>query len=115
MQTGPDTPCVQRNRPPELLELYAALEAFVKSLGPVELVTRDRYVLLRTQRIFTDLVIMSDAIRVAIHLPHKIESALFIKVVADRRHVTHVAKLRSKSELDAVKPFVREAYTHSLA
>ncbi len=105
---------VLRNRSPELVAIYAALEVFVKSLGEVEFVTRDRYVLLRTRRIFTDLVIMTDAVRVAVHLPRRIESPLFIKVVADRRHVTHVAKLRQLDELEAVKPFVREAYTHSL-
>ena len=104
---------VLRNRPPELVELYGALERFAKSLGPLEFVTRDRYVLLRTKRIFTDLVIMTDAVRVAIHLSRKVNSPLFIKVVADRRHVTHVAKLRRMEELEAVKPFLREAYEHS--
>jgi len=54
---------VLRNQPPEIAELYAALEAFAKSLGPVELVTRDRYVLLRSTRIFADAILMSDALR----------------------------------------------------
>jgi hypothetical protein len=38
---------VLRNRPDELVELYGELERYVKSLGPVEFVTRERYVLLR--------------------------------------------------------------------
>jgi predicted transport protein len=104
---------VLRNRPPEVVELYAALEEFAKSLGPVEFVTRDRYVLLRSHRIFADAVIMSDALRLAIHLPRKAEHELFIKVGSDRRHVTHVAKLRAMEELEAMKPFLREAYEHS--
>ncbi len=45
---------VLRNRPPEVVELYVALERSAKSLGPVESVTRERYVLLRSPRIFAD-------------------------------------------------------------
>lgn len=101
---------VLRNRPAEVVELYTALEAFVKSLGPVELVTRERYVLLRGKRIFADVVIMAGALRLAIHLSRTAKHSQFIKVVADRRHVTHVAKLRAMSELEVMKPFLREAY-----
>jgi hypothetical protein len=106
---------VLRNRPPEVVKLYAALEKFAKSLGPVELVTRERYVLLRSNRIFADAVMMSDALRLAIHLPRKAEHQLFMKVAADRKHVTHVAKLRAVEELELMKPFLREAYAHSLS
>lgn len=48
---------VLRNRPPELVELYAQLKEFVKSLGPMEFVTRERYVLMRSKRIFADLTV----------------------------------------------------------
>lgn len=106
---------VLRNRPPEVVKLYAALEKFAESLGPVEFVTRDRYVLLRSQRIFADAVIMSDGIRLAIHLGRKAEHKLFIKVVADRKHVTHVAKLHVMEELEAMKSFLTEAYEHSIS
>ena len=106
---------VLRNRPPEIVELYAALETFVKSLGPVEFVTRERYVLLRTNRIFADLVIMSDALRLAIHLSREAKNPLFIKVGADRKQVTHVAKLRRMNEFEAMKPFLREAYEYSIS
>jgi hypothetical protein len=104
---------VLRNRPPELVELYAALEAFAKSLGPVEFVTRERYVLLRTNRIFADLVVRSDALRLVIHLSRKVEHELFVKVGSDRRQASHVAMLRSPDELEAMKPFLREAYDYS--
>jgi len=89
------------------------IEAFAMSLGSVELVARERYVLLRTTRIFADLVVMSGSIRLAIHLPRKATHSLFSKVVADRRHVTHVAQLHHATEFDAMKPFVREAYAYS--
>jgi predicted transport protein len=105
---------VLRNRPPDIVELYAALETFAKSLGPVEFVTRERYVLLRSDRIFADLVVMSDGLRLAIHLPRKVENTLFVKIGSDRRHVTHVAKLHDMSELETMKPFLREAYEYSL-
>jgi predicted transport protein len=106
---------VLRNRPPEIVELFAALETFAKALGPVEFVTRERYVLLRSNRIFADLVIMSDALRLAIHLSRKVENRLFIKIGSNRRQVTHVAKLRSRKELEIMKPFLREAYEYSIS
>jgi len=75
-----DRGAVLRNRPPEVVALYEALEAFAKSLGRVEFVTRERYVLLRSTRIFADLVIMSDALRLAIHLSRRVENRLFVKI-----------------------------------
>jgi hypothetical protein len=106
---------VLRNRPPEVVDLYAALETFAKSLGPVEFVTRERYVLLRSNRIFADCTIMSDALRLAIHLSRKVQSNLFIKVASDRKQVTHVAILRDTQELETMKPFLREAYEWSIS
>jgi predicted transport protein len=88
---------------------------FASSLGSVEFVTRERYVLLRSRRIFADVVVMTDALRLAIHLSRKVEHGLFIKVAADRKHVTHVAKLHDMEELDAMKPFLREAYEYSVS
>jgi hypothetical protein len=108
-----DRAAVLKKRPPEIVQLFEALERFAKSLGAVEFVARERYVLLRTQRIFTDLVIMSDALRVAIHLPRKAANPLFVKVAAAPRHVTHVAMLRRPEELETLKPFLREAYQYS--
>jgi predicted transport protein len=106
---------VLRGRPSEVVDLYAALETFAKSLGPVEFVTRDRYVLIRGNRIFADLVIMSDALRIAIHLSRRVESRLFVKIGSVGRKVTHVAKLRNMAELETMKPFLREAYEYSIS
>jgi predicted transport protein len=106
---------VLRNRRPEVVELYAALETFAKSLGPVEFVTRERYVLLRSHRIFADLTIMSDTLRLAIHLSREAKNPLFIKVGSDRRQVTHVVKLHTLAELEIMKPFLREAYEFSIS
>jgi hypothetical protein len=105
---------VVRNRPRSVVELYAAIESFARSLGPIELVTRDRYVLLRSVRVFADLVIMTEAVRVAVHLGRKVDVPMFFKVVADRRFVTHVAKLKARKELEPVKPFLKEAYEFSV-
>jgi predicted transport protein len=106
---------VLRNRPREVVELYVALEQFAKSLGPVEFVTRERYVLLRSQRIFADAVIMSNALRLAIHLARKADHKLFFKIVSDRKRVTHVAKLHDMHELGSMKSLLREAYEHSIS
>jgi hypothetical protein len=105
---------VIRNRPQAIVELYASIESFAKSLGPIELVTRDRYVLLRSVRIFADLVIMADAVRRAVHLGRRVDAPIFFKVGNDRRHVTHVAKLKTKQEFEQVKPFLKEAYRFSM-
>jgi hypothetical protein len=105
---------VVRDRPPAIVALYAAIESFARSLGPIELVTRDRYVLLRSVRIFTDLVIMADAVRVAIHLGRRVDLPLFFKIVADHRQVSHVAKITTKREWEQVAPLVREAYEFSI-
>jgi predicted transport protein len=106
---------VLRNRAPEIVDLYEALERFARSLGPVELVTRERYVLLRSSRIFADVVVMADGLRLAIHLPRKVDHKLFIKIAADRKQVTHVAKLHDMKELEAMQAFLRDAYEYSIS
>ncbi|HVW29233.1 MAG TPA: DUF5655 domain-containing protein [Polyangiaceae bacterium] len=105
---------ILRNRPESVVRTYAAIEAFVKLLGEIEIVARDRYVLFRSVRIFADLNIMADAVRTAIHLERKVEDPRFIKVVEDRKKVTHVVKLRSESDVDAIKAYLKEAYEVSL-
>jgi len=105
---------VLRNRPDSLVQLYAAIESFAKSLGPIEIVARDRYVLLRSVRIFADLVIMSDAVRIAIHLRRKLDDPLFFKVVSDAKKVTHVAKLQTKQEFTVIRAYLKEAYNVSI-
>jgi hypothetical protein len=106
---------VLRNRDPKLVRLYEAIEAYVKSLGPVEVVTRERYVLFRSVRIFSDLVLMTDAVRIAIHLSCKAAHPIFFKIGSDDKTVTHVAKLRTARDFTVVKPYIKEAYARSLA
>src|SRR4051812_6334181 len=57
-----------RNRPPELVKLYNAIEASVKKQKGVEVVAKNRCALFRTTRIFADLVVMKDALRLAVLL-----------------------------------------------
>jgi predicted transport protein len=106
---------VLRNRPESLVLLYAALEDFAKSLGKVEIVTRERYVLFRSTKIFTDIVVMKDALRVAIHLGRQIEHPIYFKIGTDRKHITHVAKITTPAQFSALKPHLREAYEFSLS
>jgi hypothetical protein len=106
---------VLRNRPEKIVRLYASVEAFARSLGTVEFVTRNRYVLLRTVRIFADLVIMTDAVRIAIHLQRKVEEPHFFRVVTDGKKFSHVAKLQTQQDFNAVKRYLKEAYEVSLA
>ena len=106
---------VLRNRPPHIVDLFTALETFVHSLGPVEVVARERYVLFRSNRIFADLTVMSDALRLVIHLGRKAESPLFIKIASDSKRASHVAKLHSPDDLNTLEPFLREAYEYSLS
>ena len=58
---------------------------------------------------------MSEAVRLAIHLPRQVSHELFFKVVAERRQVTHVVKLHSPSQARAMAAFLREAYTFSVS
>ena len=110
-----DRSAVLRNRPPRVLALYAELETFLNTLGEVETVARERYVLFRNTRIFADLTVMTDSLRLVIHLSRRAQHTLFEKVVSDRRHVSHVAKLHDSHELNEMKPFLREAYRDSLS
>jgi hypothetical protein len=109
-----DGKSVLRNRPEALVRVYELVEAFVKTLGPVEIVARERYVLLRSVRIFSDLVIMTDAVRIAIHVQRELSDPIFFKVVSDGKKVTHVAKLLTEADFKRVKPHLKEAYAVSL-
>lgn len=100
-----------KNRPPALVDLYGKLEAIVRKCGDVEIVTRDRYALFRTTRIFTDLTVMQDALRVVIHLDREVRAPYFIKIKRDKKRVSHVAKIRTPAELRVITPLLREAYT----
>ena len=73
------------------------------------------YLFLRSRRIFADLVLMTDALRVVVHLRRRARSPLFFKIAADRNHVSHVAKLRDEQALSALKPYLREAYDFSVS
>ena len=106
---------VLQNRPAELVRLYEAVEKFVTALGPIEIVTRERYALFRSTRIFADLVVMKDVLRLAIHLRREATDDAFFKVAREKNKFTHVAKLKSLAELRALKPYLKEAYEASLA
>ena len=104
-----------RDRPDSVVRTYATIEAFAKTLGAVEIVTRDRYALLRTGRIFADLVVMSSAVRIAVHLGRRLNDPIFFKVASDRKRVTHVAKLTTVEDVELIKPHLKEAYDLSLS
>ena len=105
---------VLRDRPAEMVELYAVVEAFVKGLGSVEVVTRERYALFRSVRIFADLTVMRDALRIVIHLRRAVADPMFFKVVSGKNAVSHVAKLETKQEFQKLAPYLKEAYQVSL-
>ncbi len=106
-----DRTSLLRDRPATLVQLYDSLEAKVRSFGPVEIVTRDRYALFRTTRIFTDLTVMRDALRVVIHLDRQVTAPCFVRTGrGSARRVSHVALVRTGAELRALTPWLREAY-----
>ena len=76
----------------------------------MEVVTRDRYALFRTTRIFADLTVMRDALRVAIHLGRKAAASCFIKIGQSGKRVSHVALVRTAEDLRTIIPFLREAF-----
>jgi predicted transport protein len=99
-----------KNRPPALVDLYGKLEATVKGFGAVEIVARDRYALFRATRIFTDLTVMRDALRVVIHLGREVKAPYFLKIARDGKRVSHVTTIRTSAELRVITPLLREAY-----
>ncbi len=70
--------------------------------------------MLRSRRIFGDVVITSNALRLAIRRSRGAEHELFIEVGSDRGRVTHVAMLCTVEELESMRPFLREAYEESI-
>ncbi|HXB21116.1 MAG TPA: DUF5655 domain-containing protein [Candidatus Solibacter sp.] len=99
-----------KDRPTALTDLYRKLETTVKGFGDVEVVTRDRYALFRTTRIFADLTVMRDALRVVVHIGRKVNAPYFIKVAKGDKRVSHVALVRTAEELRTIMPFLREAF-----
>ena len=99
-----------RGRPPALTDLYRKLETRVRRFGDVEVVTRDRYALFRTTRIFADLTVMRDALRVVVHLGRRVSEPYFIKIGPSGRRVSHVVLVRTSTDLRTVMPFLREAF-----
>jgi uncharacterized protein DUF5655 len=97
-------------RPRALADLYRKLESTVRRFGNVEVVTRDRYALFRTTRIFADLTVMRDALRVVIHLGRKAGAPQFVKIGPVNRRISHVALVRTAQDLRAIIPFLREAF-----
>ena len=96
---------------PALVKLYGELERKLKAFGLVEIVARGRYALFRTTRVFADLVFMRDALRLALLLNREVRDPLFFKIQAMSTHrIAHVAKLRSKADLEAVVAYLKEAY-----
>jgi hypothetical protein len=97
------------------VQIYELIEAHAKTLGPVEIVTRQRYALFRSVRIFADLTVMTSCVRLVIHLRRQVADPAFSKIVSgDKMAVSHVAKLTTPDEWDVVKSYFEEAYRVSL-
>ena len=75
-----DKSSLLRGRSAELARLYNELEKAVLACDGVEIVYRDRYALFQTSRIFADLVMMIDALRLAVHLKRKVEDPIFLRL-----------------------------------
>ncbi len=104
------------SKPEHLVKLYLVLEKAVKSMGGVEIVTKRRYALFRTTRVFADLVFMRDALRLAILLSRQKQDPLFFKIQKlSTNRVGHVAKLRSLPDLRALLPHLKEAHRFAQA
>lgn len=106
-----DRAAMLANKPPALVALYEALERTARGYGEIEIVHKDRYALLRTTRIFADVVFMKDALRLALQLDRVFDDPMFFKTAQDARgRVQQVAKLRTLDDLHAVEPYLRAAW-----
>ena len=99
-----------KSRPPGLTDLYWKLESAVKRFGDVEVVTGDRCALFRTTRIFSDLTVTRDALRVVAHLGRKASVPYFVKIGPSGKRISRVAFVRTAEDLRTVMPFLREAF-----
>jgi Domain of unknown function (DUF5655) len=99
-----------KDRPPALAGLYAELGKTVRGFGKVEVVTRNRYALFRTTRIFADLTVMRDVLRLVIHLDRRAPDPHFMKIGQSGKRISHVALVRTAKELRALVPYLREAF-----
>jgi hypothetical protein len=104
---------VLKDRREKVVDLFAALEQLARSFGPVEFIARERYIILRGKHIFTDVVLLGDALQLVVHLPRLARHPLFRKIVADRTWVSHTAKVRNVAELEQLRPFLRAAYDYA--
>lgn len=109
------TATILKDRPPALAALYRQLENTVTSFGDVEVVARNRYVLFRTTRIFADLTVMRETLRVVIHLRRVASTPYFIKIVQGDTRVSHVALVRTDEALKSIIPFLLEAFDLSMS
>ena len=105
-----DSAALLKNRPAKLADLYRKLEATIEGFGDVEVVTRNRYALFRTTRIFTDLTVTRDALRVVTHLARKVSAPCFDRVGQSGKRVSHVAFVRTDEDLRAIKPYLLEPF-----
>ena len=66
-------------------------------------------------RIFADLTVMTSCVRLVIHLRRRVADPAFFKIVTgEKMAVSHVAKLTTPDEWEAVKHYFEEAYRASL-
>ncbi|HEX8946171.1 MAG TPA: hypothetical protein VF785_23750, partial [Gemmatimonadaceae bacterium] len=61
-------------------------------------------------RIFADLTVTRDALRVVVHLGRKVSAPHFIKAVPSGSRVSHVVLVRTAGELRTIVPYLREAF-----
>jgi len=99
-----------KDRPKALADLYRKLEGTVRGFGDVEVVARNRYALFRTSRIFADLTVTRDALRVVVHLSRRLEDSPFVKAGPSAKRDSHVAFVATQHDLRAIVPYLREAY-----
>jgi hypothetical protein len=60
------------------------------------------------------IVLRKSTVRAAIHLPRRVDDPIFFKIVSDDKKVTHVAKLKTPSDFQSVKGYIRQAHDFSL-
>src|SRR5438270_96778 len=110
-----DPAILLKNTPPALADLYWKLETAARGFGDVEVVTGDRYALFRTTRIFTDLTIKRDTLRVVIHLGRKVSAPWVVKSGPSGKRISHVVFVRTNEDLRTIVPFLREAFDLSVS
>lgn len=104
-----------KGKPEPLAALFREMETKVRRWKGVEVLPKGRYALLRTTRIFADVVFMRDVLRICVLLEGFTDDPIFFKSGRmSARRVGQVAMVKTRDDLRRLMPHLKEAHAFAL-